>query len=314
MRSFPTMHGRCVVFITSENTVFANYPSYVSFISKTWYFQSHSAQLSSINIFLSHDWPQSIEQYGDLPDLLNRKSFLRQDIDSGTLGSPPLMGLLRSLKPQWWFAAHMHTRYEARVVHESRSKPQKNFTQNPDEILIQDDKFRRNVQPSPAKNSFLNPDEITLYDEEATVESPPPPPSETRFLALDKCLPRRQFLEVRIQYVLSVTTALNFFLDCWFAFRFCLFLAVTKIPVWLRAIRSQLRSRMARNQSCISSLAVDNTPPATLSRGNWGKSHGLKGARVGDPECRAGWAWRYPRVGLSDFYHHCARSRKWKRR
>lgn len=140
------------------------------------------------------------------------------------------MGLLRSLKPQWWFAAHMHTRYEARVVHESRPKPQRISTQNPDEILIQDDKFRRNVQPPPAENSFLNPDEITLSDEEAIVETPPPPPCETKFLALDKCLPRRQFLEVRVQYVLSVTTALNFFLGCRFAFRFCLLL-VTKISV-----------------------------------------------------------------------------------
>lgn len=150
-------------------------------------------QLSSINIFLSHDWPQSIEQYGDLSNLLNRKSFLRQDINSGTLGSPPLMGLLRALKPEWWFAAHLHTRYEARVVHQGR--PQRIFTQNPDEILIEDDECQRNIQP-PAQNSFLNPDEITLSDEEVIVEAPPLPLSETKFLALDKCLPGRRFLEV----------------------------------------------------------------------------------------------------------------------
>ena len=124
------------------------------------------------------------------------------------------MGLLRTLKPQWWFAAHLHTRYEARVVHESQSKPQIISTQNPDEILIQDDTFQMNVQAPPAETPFLNPDEITLSDEEAIVETPPPPPSETKFLALDKCLPRRQFLEVRVQYVLFLTTAINFFLGC----------------------------------------------------------------------------------------------------
>lgn len=150
------------------------------------------------------------------------------------------MGLLRSLKPQWWFAAHMHTRYEARVIHESQSKPQGISTQNPDEILIQDDNVRRNAQPPPAENSFLNPDEITLSDEAAIVETPPPPPSETKFLALDKCLPRRQFLEVRVQYVLSVTITLNYFLGYRFAFRFCLFLDVTKLSVRLCATRSQL--------------------------------------------------------------------------
>ena len=118
------------------------------------------------------------------------------------------MGLLRSLKPEWWFAAHMHTRFEARVVHESLSKPQNFSTQNPDEILIQDDNFPRNVQPPLAGKSFLNPDEITLSDEAAIVEGPPSPPNETKFLALDKCLPRRQFLEVRVQYVLFVTKKL----------------------------------------------------------------------------------------------------------
>ena len=188
MKSFLTMHDQCAVFITSVNTVFESYLLYVSFMSKNIdVFQGHSVQLSSVNMFLSHDWPQSIEQYGNLPDLLNRKTFLRQDIESGNLGSPPLMGLLRTLKPDWWFSAHLHTRYEARVVHEGRSKSPGISAQNPDEILIQDDS---------TENAFLNPDEITLSDEEAIVEAPPPPPRETKFLALDKCLPRRQFLEV----------------------------------------------------------------------------------------------------------------------
>jgi lariat debranching enzyme len=119
------------------------------------------------------------------------------------------MGLLRSLKPQWWFAAHMHTRYEARVVHESQSKPRRISTQNPDEISIQDDQFQSNVQPPSAENSFLNPDEIILSDEAAIVETPPPPPNETKFLALDKCLPRRQFLEVRVSIICETT--LNYF-------------------------------------------------------------------------------------------------------
>ncbi|KAF9551565.1 DBR1-domain-containing protein [Agrocybe pediades] len=153
--------------------------------------------LSSNQIFLSHDWPNTIEQHGNLQRLLSKKSFFKDDIDKGVLGSPPLMGLLRTLKPQWWFAAHMHTRFEATVLHHaSQPKP----VQNPDEIVIEDDDAAEEVPVSmttPA--SKQNPDEIILDDEEEVVEAPPPPPvvaSETKFLALDKCLPGRQFLEV----------------------------------------------------------------------------------------------------------------------
>lgn len=48
----------------------------------------------------------------------------------------------------------------------------------------------------PPSTSEANPDEIVLDDEIETVTLPPPQPHATRFLALDKCLPRRQFLEV----------------------------------------------------------------------------------------------------------------------
>ncbi|PSR70665.1 hypothetical protein PHLCEN_2v13470 [Hermanssonia centrifuga] len=207
--------------------------------------------LSSPSIFLSHDWPQSIEHHGNLRNLLARKTFLKNDINSGKLGSPPLMGLLRTLKPKWWFSAHLHTRFEARVIHEMSEKAEggrvdSNETgvtggndrqrtevecANPDEIIIDDldgeitgggkvppsvdvqntdTKITRSDETTsefpPAQSS--NPDEIKLDDEEEDVVAPPPPPpkplpiptisrlSETRFLALDKCLPRRQFLEV----------------------------------------------------------------------------------------------------------------------
>ncbi|CAA7260148.1 unnamed protein product [Cyclocybe aegerita] len=157
--------------------------------------------LSGADIFLSHDWPQSIEHYGDLQGLLSRKSFLRGDIDKGVLGSPPLMGLLRTLQPEWWFAAHLHTRYEATVVHgeSSQNAPAPVSQQNPEEIKIDDDDDVSSSAPAaPTASSAKNPDEITLDDEEETVEAPPQPPppkKTTKFLALDKCLPKRQFLE-----------------------------------------------------------------------------------------------------------------------
>lgn len=178
--------------------------------------------LSQPTIFLSHDWPSSIEHHGNLRWLLSRKSFLRPDIESGNLGSPPMMGLLQTLKPIWWFSAHLHVRYEATVFHgpppEQVEAPVGAKVDNPDEIVIDEDDFdtvdsgaKSKSEPSgtaPAPPTKQNPDEIALDDEEDAVEAPPapqpvtrPPQSPvqgptTRFLALDKCLPKRQFLEV----------------------------------------------------------------------------------------------------------------------
>ncbi|EJD51938.1 DBR1-domain-containing protein [Auricularia subglabra TFB-10046 SS5] len=184
--------------------------------------------LSRPDIFLSHDWPQGIEHHGDLARLLQRKSFFKADIDSGRLGSPPMMTLLRKLQPKRWFAAHLHVRYEAAVHHgqhgslglqnpdeivmDEEEAPAANPDEivlddlddtsalpaaNPDEISI-DDTEAPSTDPVPVSS---NPDEIVM-DSAAGNEAPPaqtPPPSSprvTQFLALDKCLPKRAFLEV----------------------------------------------------------------------------------------------------------------------
>ncbi|KAI0255194.1 lariat debranching enzyme, C-terminal domain-containing protein [Lactifluus subvellereus] len=160
--------------------------------------------LSSPDVFLSHDWPSGIEQHGNLTGLLRRKPFLRGDIQSKQLGSPPLMNLLRNLKPAWWFAAHLHTRFEACVRHDPSEPPSLEqpppVAPNPDEIAIpdEDDGFDALSGSTAPRVSAApqNPDEITLDDEIETVAPPALPPRETRFLALDKCLPRRQFLEI----------------------------------------------------------------------------------------------------------------------
>jgi len=118
---------------------------------------------------------------------------------SNQLGSPPLMGLLRNLQPTWWFAAHLHTRFEARVQHDQPHLPKPEQPSsgpqpqvgNPDEITIDDEEVEAGFDaPSggaatvqTASTASQNPDEITLEDEIETVEPPPAPRPETKFLA-----------------------------------------------------------------------------------------------------------------------------------
>jgi lariat debranching enzyme len=133
-----------------------------------------------------------------------------------------MMGLLRTLKPAWWFSAHLHAKYEATVQHGSigTSAPANipnapdslKAGANPDEINIDDDDdgaAPSKPQQPPVAASSQNPDEIALDTEEesaAPVSEPLPAPlpgrAETKFLALDKCLPpmpnrpARHYLEV----------------------------------------------------------------------------------------------------------------------
>ncbi|CAE7124918.1 unnamed protein product [Rhizoctonia solani] len=206
-------------------------------------------QLSSPDVFMSHDWPEGITQYGDVATLLKQKPFFRSDIEKGELGSPPMMDLLRSLRPTYWFSAHMHCKFEAVVDHEPEtgesSAPSLGQTStvtgqaekdllggtaaaaNPDEIQLDDLDDTPTSHPPLAANPpslsgpGLNPDEILIEDDEdgsgaaplassasateandstarsgKVEDSQPLPKNSTRFLALDKCLPRRPYMHV----------------------------------------------------------------------------------------------------------------------
>ena len=92
---------------------------------------------------LSHDWPQGVTNYGNVARLLRYKKHFADDISQDRLGSPPARDIMDSLKPRFWFSAHLHCKFAAIIPHGGEGS------------------------------------DIT-----------------TKFLALDKCLPRRQFLQV----------------------------------------------------------------------------------------------------------------------
>lgn len=93
-----------------------------------------------IDICLSHDWPQCVTDYGNVNQLLRFKPYFREDVQNRSLGSKPCEDLLKKLRPNYWFSAHLHCKFSALIPHEDGT--------------------------------------------------------ETKFLALDKCLPKRRFLQI----------------------------------------------------------------------------------------------------------------------
>ncbi|EPY53446.1 RNA lariat debranching enzyme Dbr1 [Schizosaccharomyces cryophilus OY26] len=149
-----------------------------------------------IDIFLSHDWPRGIEQHGDTAKLLKNKPFFRKEVEKNDLGSPALEEIINSVKPRYWFAAHLHTRFAA-TVHHNKINPsdyrnvfEQGGSQSSDEQQENSKKARTEVDTVPnPKPSLENGD----HNDDA---SQTPSTLTTHFLALDKCLPRRSYFEV----------------------------------------------------------------------------------------------------------------------
>ncbi|KAA0201264.1 hypothetical protein HAZT_HAZT009385 [Hyalella azteca] len=109
-----------------------------------------------LDIFLSHDWPRGVTQFGDANKLVRQKPFFKDEVESNTLGSKPAQELLHYLQPRYWFAGHLHIKFVALVDH---GQAPKSSEFNEGKNCLESQRF-------------------------------------TRFIALDKCLPRREFLQV----------------------------------------------------------------------------------------------------------------------
>ncbi|XP_063692413.1 uncharacterized protein LOC134824434 isoform X2 [Bolinopsis microptera] len=109
-----------------------------------------------VDVFLSHDWPLGVYEYGNKEQLLRAKPFFEEDVRNNELGSPPAAEILETLQPCYWFSGHLHVKFSAIIPHDQFGKC-------------------------------------------------------TRFLALDKCLPKRRFLQiVEIGKTLSTPPVLEY--------------------------------------------------------------------------------------------------------
>jgi lariat debranching enzyme len=216
---------------------------------------------TQVDIGISHDWPRAIEKNGNERALFRLKPDFEQESKDGTLGNVAASYVMDRLRPQYWFAAHMHCKFSAVKTYDGptsqdnavpRQQALENGTSvsnnldtsvilhNVDEIDLDMDDDSDNgapLQPAAEREppSIANQDEISLGDEDTSnIESTaqpqatsfipsdlrdqlpaafarpvgrkqdmagePPPPEITnkvvRFLALDKCLPGRKFLQL----------------------------------------------------------------------------------------------------------------------
>ncbi|CZS75468.1 unnamed protein product [Fusarium graminearum] len=190
---------------------------------------------TQVDVGLSHDWPRAVELHGDHEWLFRKKPDFRNESRDGTLGSVAAEYVMDRLRPPHWFSAHMHVKFAAIKTY-SEAQPEVEETKqelapaaapvpatenNPDEIDLDMDDEDEDTKPNPepeAKKSEPEVEEAKEASNEVSDElraqlpasfarpqpkktpGQPVPPGitnkEVRFLALDKCLPGRHFLQL----------------------------------------------------------------------------------------------------------------------
>ena len=174
-----------------------------------------------LDVMLSHDWPRGIERHGDTASLLRKKKFFRQEVEDNTLGSPANEDVMHAIKPRWWFSAHLHVKFEATVRHNNISgggddsedgKKRADSTATtgliPSQIAASTTTPNQNgdgiseqavaQQTSDAVDVGQTTSFVGLESSACPTDRSIPDLTEqmTRFLSLDKCLPRRQHLQI----------------------------------------------------------------------------------------------------------------------
>lgn len=171
-----------------------------------------------VDIMVSHDWPLGIEQHGDTEGLLRRKPFFREEVQRNDLGSRPNREVLDTIKPKWWFSAHLHVKFKATVTFQKQqdSPPASDSLTSLVPSQINTTKASlKSISPEVSiktEERLKEEETVSAVQEEAAIDTPTTEfhslesnnpcagkdltDQMTQFLALDKCLPRRQYLSI----------------------------------------------------------------------------------------------------------------------
>ncbi|POS85280.1 hypothetical protein EPUL_004030 [Erysiphe pulchra] len=84
---------------------------------------------TQVDVGISHDWPKSIELYGNTKKLFKNKPDFQKESRDGTFGNVAAKLVMDHLRPPYWFSAHMHCKYAAiKAYDEISSKTSNDFT------------------------------------------------------------------------------------------------------------------------------------------------------------------------------------------
>ena len=173
---------------------------------------------SRVDVVVSHDWPLGIEQHGNTGELLRKKPFFRAEVERNDLGSPPNREVLDVVQPKWWFSAHLHVKFLAIVKHQSLEEKSDSEATEKAFLIPSQVKTQRIAGDAPKssheEDTTLADKEVNMGDslqinernetkettfhalESSCSANPDLTELMTKFLALDKCLPRRQYLSI----------------------------------------------------------------------------------------------------------------------
>ncbi|KAG7005077.1 hypothetical protein G7Y79_00022g052980 [Physcia stellaris] len=165
-----------------------------------------------VDVGVSHDWPRGVEWDGDWKGLFKRKDLFEKDAREGKLGSEAASAVVKH--DQAGKVKSDEGKLEDDEV-EALAAPVRNV----DEIdLDMDEEEEVDATPRPSKgqnhiqstaqSSDIVPEDLRAQLPASFAKPEPPPPSKslpqppdiknktTHFLALDKCIPHRKFLQI----------------------------------------------------------------------------------------------------------------------